>query len=137
MKIFSSIGKWISAHKAISVSVAAVLVAAAVGAVLLFALKPAVSDPVPITAEITPTAADVNGVFTESQFLIAGERFADADDLRSQLSAGVETPFELQKTEQGNYLLTFDEPLKPDAMLTFMIDDGKGNDRSYAFQTRS
>ncbi|MBO4934152.1 MAG: hypothetical protein J5441_03150 [Clostridia bacterium] len=137
MKIFSSIGKWISAHKAISVSVAAVLVAAAVGAVLLFALKPAVSDPVPITAEITPTAADVNGVFTESQFLIAGERFADADDLRSQLSAGVETPFELQKTEQGNYLLTFDEPLKPDSMLTFMIDDGKGNDRSYAFQTRS
>ncbi|MBQ6553105.1 MAG: hypothetical protein IJL83_05775 [Clostridia bacterium] len=137
MKIFSSIGKWISTHKAISVSVAAALVAITVGAVLLFALKPAVSDPVAISAEITPTAADVNGVFTESQFLIAGERFADADDLRTQLSAGVETPYELEKTEQGNYLLTFDEPLEPDSILTFMIDDGKGNDRSYAFQTRS
>ena len=84
MKIFSSIGKWISTHKAISVSVAAALVAVTVGAVLLFALKPAVSDPVPITAEITPTAADVNGVFTESQFLIAGERFADVDDRRNK-----------------------------------------------------
>ena len=144
MKIFSSIGnsfrrfgKWIAAHKAVSISVAAVLVAAIAGAALLIALKPAVSDPVAITAEITPTAADVNGVFTGSQFLIAGERFADVDDLRGQLSAGVETPYELEKTEQGNYLLTFAEPLEPDSILTFMIDDGKGNDRSYAFQTRS
>lgn len=144
MKVFSSIGKsfkklggWIAAHKVASISVAGVLVAAIVAGALLIALKPAISDPVPITAEITPTAADVNGVFTESQFLIAGERFDDEDDLRSQLTAGVDTPFGLQKTEQGNYLLTFEQPLEPDAILTFMIDDGKGNDRSYAFQTRS
>ena len=144
MKIFSSIGnsfrkfgRLMAAHKAVTATVAAVLVAAIAGAALLIALKPAVSDPVAITAEITPTAADANGVFTGSQFLIAGERFADEDDLRGQLSAGVETPFELEKTEQGNYLLTFAEPLEPDSILTFMIDDGKGNDRSYAFQTRS
>lgn len=136
-KFFSSIGKWIAAHKAVSISVAAVLAAAIVGGALLIALKPAISDPVAITAEITPTASDVNGVFTESQFLIAGERFADVDDLLSQLSAGVDTPYEIQKTEQGNYLLTFSEPLEPNAILTFMIDDGNGNDRSYAFQTRS
>ncbi|MBR5941729.1 MAG: Ig-like domain-containing protein, partial [Clostridia bacterium] len=136
-KFFSSFGKWIAAHKAAAISVAAVAVAAVVGVVLVFALKPAISDPVPITAEITPTVADADGVFTESQFLIAGERFADKEDLLSQLSAGVDTPFDVQKTEQGNYLLTFEEPLEPDAILTFMIDDGNGNDRSYAFQTRA
>ena len=136
-KFFSSFGRWIAAHKAASVSIAAAVVAAVVGVALVFALKPAISDPVPITAEITPTVADADGVFTESQFLIAGERFADKEDLLGQLSAGVDTPFDVEKTEQGNYLLTFEQPLEPDAILTFMIDDGNGNDRSYAFQTRA
>lgn len=136
-KTGSSFGKWLAANKVAVISISAVFVAAIVGVVMMFAMKPAVSDPVPITAEITPTLADADGVFTESQFLIAGERFADKDDLLDQLSTGVDTPYEVQKTEQGNYLLTFEEPLEPDAILTFMIDDGNGNDRSYAFQTRA
>ena len=136
-KTGSSFGKWLGAHKGAAISVAAALVAAIVGVALVLVLKPAVSDPVPITAEITPTVADADGVFTGSQFLIAGERFADKEDLLDQLSAGADTPYEVEKTEQGNYLLTFEEPLEPDAILTFMIDDGKGNDRSYAFQTRA
>jgi len=134
---FKKTGAWIASHKAITASVAAGTLLLAVGLIIIFGINPTVHDPVAIIAEITPTVSDSNGVYTDSAFLIDGAAFTDKEQLLSQLTTSVDIPFSVNKTVEGNYLLTFKSTLAPASMCNFMIDDGKGNDRSYAFQTKA
>lgn len=136
-KTFNSLKIWIAGHKGIAISVATSVVAVAVAVVLLICLKPAVHDPIAITAEINPTVSDSNGVYINSSFLIDGTAFTGKDQLLSQLSTNVEIPFSVEKTVEGNYLLTFKSSLAPASICNFFINDGNGNDRSYAFQTKA
>ncbi len=135
--IFRKAGAWITSHKAISAAIISAVVLLAAGAIILFGINSTVHDPVAITAEITPTVSDSNGVYTDSAFLIDGEAFKDKEQLLSQLTTSVDIPFSVAKTVEGNYLLTFKSSLAPASMCSFMIDDGAGNDRSYAFQTKA
>lgn len=119
--------KWVAA-------VAACLLIA--GTVSFFAFR-RVADPVALVAEITPTAVDKDGVYANTQFLIAGGNFDSKDDLVSQLTTNAGLEYGLEKTSGGNYLLTFDGELKADSICNFLLNDGNGNDRSYSFQVRA
>lgn len=115
-------------------AIAACFVFVAVGCFFAFRR---VQDPVQLSGEITPTYVDKDGVYTNTQFLISGEKFESEDDLENQLSVNVDNKFDIEKTAEGNYLLTFNDELKSDSICNFVINDGNGNDRSYSFQVRA
>jgi len=90
----------------------------------------------PEKIRIIPLVSDSTGVSLDSEFkLLCNEEYSDKA-IEESLSITPKQSYKIKAVSKKEFLISFDEGLKPNSIYRFAINEGTNQNRSWAFQTK-
>ena len=90
----------------------------------------------PEKIKIIPLVSDSAGVSLDSEFrILCDEEYSDKA-IEKSLNITPKQSYKIKSISKNEYLLSFDEGLKPNSIYRFAINEGTNQNRSWAFQTK-